>query len=63
MSALLALATAVCVWRNNLSAAFVVGTLAACAWFLSYRAQVRARADAEEQESDERESTEGSNED
>lgn len=30
-------------WRNNLPAAFVIGALGACAWFLSYRAQLRAR--------------------
>lgn len=29
-------------WRNNLSAAFVTGTLGAVAWFLSYRARLRA---------------------
>jgi F0F1-type ATP synthase assembly protein I len=62
ISALLAIAAAVCLWRNNLSAAFVSGALGACAWFLSYRAQLRAKADAAEQESEERESTEGSNE-
>jgi hypothetical protein len=47
-AALLVLLAGVCVWRNNLSAAFVMGTLGACAWFLSYRAQLRARFAAEE---------------
>jgi len=47
-AALLAIIAGVCVWRNNLSAAFVIGTLGACAWFLSYRAQLRARFAAEE---------------
>jgi hypothetical protein len=47
-AALLVLLAGVCVWRNNLSAAFVIGTLGACAWFLSYRAQLRARFAAEE---------------
>ena len=37
------LAAAVFLWRNNLSAAFVSATLGVVAWFLSYRAQVRAR--------------------
>ena len=31
------------VWRNNYSAAFVVAALGACAWFLSYRAQLKAK--------------------
>ena len=30
-------------WRNNLSAAFVSATLGVVAWFLSYRAQLRAK--------------------
>ena len=30
-------------WRNNLSAAFVTAALGACAWFLSYRAQLKAK--------------------
>jgi F0F1-type ATP synthase assembly protein I len=62
LSALLAITAAVCLWRNNWSAAFVTGALGACAWFLSYRAQIRARVVAAEQDSDERENTEGSNE-
>jgi hypothetical protein len=31
------------VWRNNYSAAFIVAALGACAWFLSYRAQLKAK--------------------
>jgi hypothetical protein len=31
------------VWRNNYSAAFVIAALGACAWFLSYRAQLNAK--------------------
>ena len=31
------------VWRNNYSAAFVIAALGACAWFLSYRAQLKAK--------------------
>jgi len=38
---LLVSAAAISLWRNNLSAAFVTGALGACAWFLSYRAQLR----------------------
>jgi hypothetical protein len=34
-------------WRNNLSGAFVTATLGVVAWFLSYRAQLRARATTE----------------
>ena len=37
-------------WRNNLSAAFVTGTLGAVAWFLSYRAQLRAKMSTEARE-------------
>ena len=39
-SALLVIAAAIFLWRNNLSAAFVIAALGACAWFLSYRAQM-----------------------
>jgi hypothetical protein len=60
LSALFAIATAVCLWRNNLSAAFVTGALGACAWFLSYRAQLRAQAVAAEDSKEE--SIQGSNE-
>ena len=31
------------VWRNNYSAAFVIAALGACAWFLSYRAQLKSK--------------------
>jgi hypothetical protein len=50
LAALLAVAAGVCLWRNNLSAAFVTGALGACAWFLSYRAQLRTRIVAAEQD-------------
>jgi hypothetical protein len=40
----LLLIAAVFLWRNNLSAAFVSATVGVVAWFLSYRAQIRARA-------------------
>lgn len=42
-SALLLIAAAILVWWNNLSAAFVTAALGACAWFLSYRAQLRGK--------------------
>ena len=42
-SGILLLLAAVFLWRNNLSAAFVTAALGACAWFLSYRAQLRNR--------------------
>jgi hypothetical protein len=62
LSALLALAAAICLWRNNLSSAFVTGALAACAWFLSYRAQLRAKIVAAEEDLAEEQTTEESNE-
>jgi hypothetical protein len=40
---LLVLVAAVSLWRNNLSVGFVTAALGACAWFLSYRAQFRAK--------------------
>jgi hypothetical protein len=50
-AALLVITAAIFLWRNNLSAAFVTGALGACAWFLSYRAQLRAKmADEDESE-------------
>jgi hypothetical protein len=42
-SALFLIVAAICLWRNNLSAAFVIAALGACAWFLSYRAQMRSK--------------------
>ena len=43
LSALLLIVAAVFLWRNNLSAAFVTAALGACAWFLSYRTQLRRK--------------------
>ena len=43
LSALLLIAAAVFLWRNNLSTAFVTAALGACAWFLSYRTQLRRK--------------------
>jgi hypothetical protein len=47
VAALFALAAGLLLWRNNMPAAFVTATLGAVAWFLSYRAQLRAKIDAE----------------
>jgi hypothetical protein len=52
-------------WRNNLSAAFVTGTLGVVSWFLSYRTKLRAgMTDEEEREDslDDIEDSEDSNE-
>jgi hypothetical protein len=62
LSALLAVAAGGCLWRNNLSAAFVTGALGACAWFLSYRAQLRAKIVAAEQNVEEEQNSDESNE-
>ena len=35
-------------WRNNLSAAFVTAAAGACAWFLSYRTQLRRKIKGDE---------------
>ena len=50
------------VWWNNMSAAFVTATLGAVAWFLSYRAQIRARLAATEADIEEVETAEEDNE-
>ncbi|OLD28919.1 MAG: hypothetical protein AUJ04_00395 [Acidobacteria bacterium 13_1_40CM_3_55_6] len=42
LAALMLIAAAVLLWRGNLSAAFVIATLGAVAWFLNYRSQLRA---------------------
>ena len=41
VSGILLVLAAFFVWRNNLSAAFVTAALGACAWFLSYRSELR----------------------
>ena len=48
LSGLLLLAALILLWRNNLSVAFVIATLGVVSWFLSYRAQLRARIAAAE---------------
>jgi hypothetical protein len=63
-SALLLIVAATFLWRNNLSAAFVIAALGACAWFLSYRAQMRTEiVDAESSEEPEDEVSTGSDSD
>jgi len=41
------------VWRNNFSAAFVTAALGACAWFLSYRGEMRKKIADDESDADE----------
>ena len=43
VAGLLLIAAAACLWWNNFSAAFVSAALGACAWFLSYRSQLRGK--------------------
>lgn len=40
---LLVLAAAVCLWRNNTSATFVLAALGGVAWFVGYRFRLRAQ--------------------
>jgi hypothetical protein len=47
LSGLFLLSAAVLLWWNNLTAAFVTATLGIVAWFLSFRAQARAKVAAE----------------
>lgn len=52
-AAVLLMVAAISLWRNNLSTAFVIAALGACAWFLSYRAQMRGKmVDDESSEDD-----------
>lgn len=48
LSGMLLIVALILLWRNNLSAAFVIATLGVAAWFLSYRAQLRAKFRAPE---------------
>ena len=50
VAAIMVTVAAVFLWRNNVSAAFVTATLGAVAWFLSYRAQIRAASEGESSE-------------
>jgi hypothetical protein len=58
LAAVLVIVAGAFLWRNNVSAAFVTATLGAVAWFLSYRAQIRARMAATEADSPETETNE-----
>jgi hypothetical protein len=51
-SGILLVFAAVFLWRNNLSAAFVTAALGACAWFLSYRAELRKKIEDDESNSE-----------
>ncbi len=62
LAAVMAAVAGAFVWWNNMSAAFVTATLGAVAWFLSYRAQIRARLAATEADLEETEPSEDSNE-
>lgn len=62
VAAVMVVVAAALLWRNNMSAAFVTATLGAVAWFLSYRAQIRAKLAATENELSEPETDEDSNE-
>ena len=42
LAILLLIVAAALLWRGNWSAGFVIATLGAVAWFLSYRSQLRA---------------------
>ena len=53
VSGILLVVAAFFLWRNNLSFAFVIAALGACAWFLSYRSQLRAKIADEEADDDE----------
>ena len=62
LAAVMVVVAAAFLWRNNMSAAFVTATLGAVAWFLSYRAQIRARLAATEADLEEAELSEEANE-
>jgi hypothetical protein len=51
-SGILLVLAAFFVWRNNLSAAFVTAALGACAWFLSYRVELRKTIEDDESNSE-----------
>jgi len=53
ISVLLLCSAAFFFWRNNLSAVFVTAALGACAWFLSYRVQLREKIVNDESDGDE----------
>ena len=62
LAAVMVIVAATFLWRNNISATFVTATLGAVAWFLSYRAQIRAKIAASEEEPADLETNEDFNE-
>ncbi len=58
VAAIMVIVAATFLWRNNVSVAFVTATLGAVAWFLSYRAQIRAKLAETEVDSNEPETDE-----
>jgi hypothetical protein len=50
LSGMLLVLAAFFVWRNNFSAAFVTAALGACAWFLSYRGEMKKKIADDEAE-------------
>ncbi len=52
LSGMLLVIAAFFVWRNNFSGAFVTAALGACAWFLSYRGEMKKKIDDDESESE-----------
>ena len=51
-SGILLVLAAVFLWRNNFSVAFVTAALGACAWFLSYRTELRKKIEDDESNSE-----------
>jgi hypothetical protein len=52
LSGMLLVLAAFFVWRNNFSAAFVSAVLGACAWFLSYRGEIKKKIADDDSEDD-----------
>ena len=52
LAGLLVITAAIFLWRENISAAFVMGTLGAVAWFLSYRFHLRTSFPVTDDESE-----------
>jgi hypothetical protein len=61
LSGMLLVFAAFFVWRNNFSAAFVSAALGACAWFLSYRGEMKKKIVDDDSEDDD--GSEGNHED
>jgi uncharacterized membrane protein YdjX (TVP38/TMEM64 family) len=62
LAGLLVVVAGAFLWRNNMPAAFVTATLGAVAWFLSYRAQIRAKLATTEADHEEAETIDEGNE-